>query len=212
LKQKMGGKAYIEMSSMLIPPTDSVQELPFPTELPFPAAYGRGSSAKPCESEREVIRLFEQFRGPLLRYVISLGLSVHDGEEVIQEVFLALFRHLESGKSRRNLRGWVFRVSHNLALKQRAANQKDEVRLDFDEAERQADTNPNPEEQAAHSQRQRRLQAILRALPEQDRCCLYLRAEGLRYREIASTLGVSLGTVSIALTRSLARMKRAGEG
>jgi RNA polymerase sigma-70 factor, ECF subfamily len=193
-------------------PTDStMQELPFPSELSFPAAVS-GSSVRPSECEREVIGLFQQFRNPLLRYVISLGLSVQDGEEVVQEVFLALFRHLQAGKSRQNLRGWVFRVAHNQALKLRAANHKDAVRLDCEEAEKQADTNPTPEEHAAHSQRQQRLQAILRALPEQDRCCLYLRAEGLRYREIASTLRISLGTVSIVLTRSLARMKRASEG
>ncbi|MGC2398197.1 MAG: RNA polymerase sigma factor [Acidobacteriaceae bacterium] len=196
---------------MLFPQPDSMQELPFAAELPFPAAV-TGSSARSREDEREVIGLFEQFRNPLLRYVISLGLSVQDGEEVVQEVFLALFRHMQSGKPRQNLRGWVFRVAHNLGLKLRAANRKDAFRLDFGEAERQADTNPNPEEQVANSQRKQRLQAILRALPEQDRCCLYLRAEGLRYREIATTLGVSLGTVSIALTRSLARMKRASDG
>jgi RNA polymerase sigma-70 factor (ECF subfamily) len=56
------------------------------------------------------------------------------------------------------------------------------------------------------------MQAVLRALPEQDRFCLYLRAEGLRYREIAATLGISLGGVSIALARSLARMKPVDEG
>src|ERR1700722_2749449 len=129
---------------MLFPQPDSMQELSFPAELPFPAAVN-GSSARSREDEREVIGLFEQFRNPLLRYVISLGLSVQDGEEIVQEVFLALFRHLQSGKSRQNLRGWVFRVAHNLALKLRTANNKDAVRLNFGEAERQADTNPNPE-------------------------------------------------------------------
>jgi RNA polymerase sigma-70 factor (ECF subfamily) len=46
-------------------------------------------------------------------------------------------------------------------------------------------------------------------LPEQDRCCLGLRAEGLRYREIAKVLGMSLGAVSVSLQRSLARLGRA---
>jgi RNA polymerase sigma-70 factor, ECF subfamily len=188
---------------MLFSSANSVPDFPLSRDLPV---------AKPGDIECEVIRYFDEFRNPLLRYVISLGLSVHDGEEVIQEVFLALFRHLQLGKSRSNLRGWVFRVAHNLALKQRMANRKDSVRLDFEQAERQADSNPNPEEYAANSQRQQRLQAVLRALPEQDRSCLYLRAEGLRYRDIASTLGVSLGTVAMALTRSLKRMQRASEG
>jgi RNA polymerase sigma-70 factor (ECF subfamily) len=196
---------------MLIPPTDSIQD----SLRAFPAGVSTiGSSAKPSEVECAVIHLFEEFRNPLLRYVISLGLSLHDGEEVIQEVFLALFRHLKQGKSRRNLRGWVFRVAHNLALKQQMANKKALVTLDSDEgvAQRQPDATPNPEEQAASGQRLARMQAVLRALPEQDRCCLSLRAEGLRYREIAAALGISLGAVSIALTRSLTRMGRVDQG
>jgi RNA polymerase sigma-70 factor (ECF subfamily) len=183
--------------------SDALQDLAFPA--------GTGSSAKPSPVEREIIDLFGQFRAPLLRYVISFGISVHDGEEIIQEVFLALFRHLSMGKSKRNLRGWVFRVAHNLALKQLHANRKAQETLHSDQAvvHQQADATPNPEEQAASSQGLERLQAVLRALPELDRCCLYLRAEGLRYREIAATLGISLGAVSMALTRSLARMERA---
>jgi RNA polymerase sigma-70 factor (ECF subfamily) len=53
------------------------------------------------------------------------------------------------------------------------------------------------------------LSAILRALPEQDRRCLYLRAEGLRYREVGEVLGMSLGSVAASLERSLARFQRA---
>ena len=50
---------------------------------------------------------------------------------------------------------------------------------------------------------------MLEALPEQDQRCLILRAEGLKYREIAEILGISLGSVSMSLARSLARMTRA---
>ncbi len=51
----------------------------------------------------------------------------------------------------------------------------------------------------------------MRALPEQDRACLALRAEGIRYREIAEILGVSLGTVALSLERSLAKLSRVQE-
>jgi RNA polymerase sigma-70 factor (ECF subfamily) len=53
------------------------------------------------------------------------------------------------------------------------------------------------------------LLGVLQALPEEDQCCLRLRAEGLRYREISALLGISLGAVSMSLTRSLARLMRA---
>ena len=168
------------------------------------------SSETPSRVDEEVIELFEEFRNPLLRYALSLGLSIHDAEEVIQEVFVALFRHLHWGRSRRNLRGWLFRVAHNLALKQRHAEQKVRERMNPEEAiAERPDPSANPEEQLSSAQRWNRLLAVVQALPESDRCCLWLRADGLRYREIAAVLGLSLGAVSISLTRSLARLIRA---
>jgi RNA polymerase sigma-70 factor (ECF subfamily) len=193
---------------MLPPPRN------FAAELSFPVAAPAAVSEKPSEIEREVISLFDQFRNPLLRYVLSFGLSVHDAEEVTQDVFLALFRHLQRGKSRRNLRGWIFRVAHNLALKQRAANKRlqDTLDDDFTIVQAKLDATLNPEEQVTSGQTLQRLRTVLRALPEQDRCCLALRAEGLRYREIAAALGISLGSVSLSLTRSLARLGSAEKG
>jgi RNA polymerase sigma-70 factor (ECF subfamily) len=167
----------------------------------------------PSELENEIISLFDEFRSRLLRYALSFGLSVHDGEEIIQDVFLSLYRHLQLGRSRKNLRGWLFRVVHNLALKQRHAARRvpETVHPDGNLMEKQIDLAPNPEEQMAAAQRHNRLRAVLQALPERDQSCLHLRAEGLRYREIADVLGMSLGAVSISLTRSLARLERADE-
>jgi len=70
---------------------------------------------------------------------------------------------------------------------------------------------PRSRKAALSADRQRRLLAVFEALSEQDRACLRLRAEGLRYREIARVLGISLGAVSISLTRSLARLMCADE-
>ncbi len=49
----------------------------------------------------------------------------------------------------------------------------------------------------------------LKALPQVDQSCLRLRAEGLSYREISRILGISLGSVSASLVRSLARLEQA---
>ncbi|HTW22294.1 MAG TPA: sigma-70 family RNA polymerase sigma factor [Candidatus Baltobacteraceae bacterium] len=161
----------------------------------------------------EVMHLFDEYRDKLLRYAISFGIGVEDGEDVIQEVFLALFRHLCAGRSREHLRGWIFRVTHNLALKQRGARSKQRIRSSSDDLviEAQFDPEANPEERMSASQQQHRLVCAFNALPERDRWCLSLRAEGLRYREIADALGMSLGAVSNSLARSLARLARADE-
>ena len=161
--------------------------------------------------EQEVMALFEQYRAPLLRYALSFGVPAPDAEEIVQEVFLSLFRHLQLGRSRHNLRGWIFRVAHNLTLRRRRTNRRllDVMENNAASADLQPDPAPNPEESCSDAQRQRRLLAVVEALPDLERSCLRLRAEGLRYREIAGALGISLGAVSIFLSRSLAKLIRA---
>src|SRR5271154_6385487 len=187
---------------MTLPSQDSTIELRLGSASESP----RGSS----ELESVVIRLFDQFQARLSSYVLAFGLPLHDAEDIVQETFLSLFHHLERGRPRWNLNGWLFRVAHNLALKRRMANHAASSNAELEELLAQhPDPAHNAEEQLAFNQTQQRLRAVFEALPEQDRHCLHLRAEGLKYREIAKTLGISLGSVSISLSRSLARMNRA---
>lgn len=193
-----------ERTIMAVPPQDSAIRLPLLTNT------GVEQVRTPAPIEEEVIRLFDLLRNRLLRYLMALGLDPQDGEEVIQETFLALFRHLLEGKPQENLRGWIFRVAHNLGLKRRYSSRERMFERSGEFlAEQQPDPGPDPEEQMAERQRQEDLLAVFRALPEQDRCCLHLRADGLRYREIAGVLGISLGSVAGSLERSLARLNRA---
>lgn len=168
----------------------------------------RAAQARECtQLESEVSALFAEMRAPMLRYLQTIGLSLDDGEDVVQETFLALFHHLRQDKPRDNLRGWLFRVSRNLALKRMNRNGRDPVFLGEREAAlRYADRELNPEEQALQSGRHARLRAVVDALPERDRSCLFLRAEGLRYREIAEALDLSLGSVAASLGRSLSKL------
>jgi len=192
----------LQLNRILTKPADASAE----DRCPF------GKRSSKTLPEDEVTGLFDQLRTPLVRYVMSFGLSPQDGEEVIQEVFLSLFQHLRSGKPGHNLRGWVFRVAHNLGLKRCYANRQKLSLISCPDdriAELGCDRNPDPEGELASRQRHKRLLAIFRALPAQDQRCLYLRAEGLRYREIAEVLGISLGGVALSLERSLRRLAAA---
>jgi RNA polymerase sigma-70 factor (ECF subfamily) len=188
----------------------------FDSILPWPLATPADADAQAVATpENEVVELFEELRDRLLRYLLVIGLTGHDSEEVIQETFLLLFQHLRRGKSRQNLRGWIFRVARNLALKHRAAEQlrlRRMVQVDVTFAEQHVGRELNPEQQLESKLRRQRLLAVVRALPERDQSCLYLRAEGLRYREIAEALGISLGSVAASLAQSLARLGRADGG
>jgi RNA polymerase sigma-70 factor, ECF subfamily len=185
----------------------------FPLDSDALAVPSLADTRRSSESmvEEKVIGLFDELRIPLLRYLAGFPLSLQDSEDVIQEVFLALFRSLRSGKSHQNVRGWLFRAAHNLALKKHLRSRKNIENAGplMAVEERVADPAPSPEDQFAFNQVQKRLMSVVRAMPEQNRWCLYLRAEGLRYREIAEVLDISLGSVALYLERSLAHIARA---
>lgn len=190
---------------------ESTQEpISLPAKDPQAPTSRDGPAKAHTELESVVIRLFDQFQGRVLSYVIACGLPFHDAEDIVQETFLSLFRHLELGRPRSNLNGWLFRVAHNLALKRRIANHAIGRTTVNEKTLAQHPCNgPNAEEAVSFNQTQQRLRAVFEALPERDQRCLYLRAEGLKYRQIADVLGVSLGAVSLSLSRSLTRTMRA---
>ena len=96
-------------------------------------------------SDREATTLFRELRKPLLRYLVCLGLSSDEAQDVVQDAFLSLHRHLSAGgasedsahnaaggasedaglpadasasravRSKENIRSWLFRVAHNQA-------------------------------------------------------------------------------------------------
>ena len=177
-------------------------------------AAGRAdeAAARSRAVQAEVLALFDECAAGLRRYVRSFGLGAEATEDVLQDVFLSLFRHLGLGRPRSNLKGWLFQVAHNLALKHRhKSHRRQQTESDWDAtlADRAIDPTANPEERLAQDERQRRLQSVLRAIPERDRRCLYLRAEGLCYRDIAAALGISLGSVAKSLARAITRLTNA---
>lgn len=162
-------------------------------------------------AEQQVVKLFDDLRERLLRYLLGFSLDISDAEDILQETFLALFEHLRRGRPRHHLQGWLFKVAHNLALRHRRARRDSQMPHAFTGGYDApvVCSAPNPEDQLLSSQTQERLIAALQTLPEQSRWCLYLRAEGLRYREIAEILEISLGSVSGCLENSLAYIARA---
>jgi RNA polymerase sigma-70 factor, ECF subfamily len=156
-----------------------------------------------------IVELYDELRPSLYGYLISLRLSPQEADDVVQEAFLSLFEQLESGAPIDNPRGWVFRVAHNLSR----TRQKRELRIvsptpveGGPSIFERMDTGLSPEDAYLWREYLDRLDAALTRLPEQQRQCLHLRAEGLRYREIAGVLGLSVSRIPQLLQRAIMRI------
>src|SRR5215468_9615702 len=68
--------------------------------------------------EQKVTGYFEQWREPVYRYLVAAFGNQAQAEDITQEAFLQLYRCLHAGQTIGNVRAWVFRVAHNLAINQ----------------------------------------------------------------------------------------------
>jgi RNA polymerase sigma-70 factor (ECF subfamily) len=169
-----------------------------------PAADSVPLDETPVTCEDTVSRLFEEARGDVYRYLLLLGLPSPQAQEATQEVFLRLYVVLRRGERVDNLRAWIFRVAHNHGLSLRSL-ERTVVALD----PRLPNARENPEQLLLNRERSARFHRAVAGLSEQQQVCLYLRAEGFRYREIADILGISDSTVGEFLRRAIARLRKA---
>jgi RNA polymerase sigma-70 factor (ECF subfamily) len=152
-----------------------------------------------------VEQIYEHTRADICAYLRCLGLPSAQAPEVTQEVYLRLYQTLRKGEAIQNTRAWLFRVAHNLGLKVRS-REKTFRAIDPDWERFAHGASESPERYVLDREKMQRVQAAMETLSSQQRNCLYLRSEGLRYREIASVMGISLSTVNEFLRRAIARI------
>lgn len=185
---------------------------PIAVDLELPLTIADDGPVASLAPDDAVLHLFDEFAPVIWRQVRGCGLAPDAADDVVQETFLALHRHLRRGGGRDNLRGWLVRVGYRQALKRRerqARSWRREAAWPHDLAGAIIDATPRVDQQMVELVERRRRRAVFNALPERDRRCVSLRAEGLRYRAIASALGMSLGLVAKTLARAAAKLARA---
>ena len=153
----------------------------------------------------EVTVLYSELRKPLLRYLVCLGLSSDEAQDVVQDAFVTLQRHVASGGSQENIRSWVFRVAHNRARNHQSSYHR-RFSESFDAELHEVSDATTPEQLVLEKEKFRRLEEALHSLTKHERECLSLRAAGLRYREIGEVMRVSTSTVADTVDRAVRKL------
>jgi RNA polymerase sigma-70 factor (ECF subfamily) len=164
---------------------------------------GNGSGAQ------TVAELYSAARGSVFRYLVCLGLDAARAQDVTQEAFLRLLATVRDGKTVESPRSWVYRVAHNLAMDALEA----EARVSaYSEAvaETLCSLDKNAEQEMIEREWMEGFEKAVERLSRQQRQVLELRAEGLRYREIAEVLEVRISTVGEFLRRAIHGLRKSG--
>jgi RNA polymerase sigma-70 factor (ECF subfamily) len=171
-----------------------------------------GEEAPPADTapDRVVLDQYHREQAPLRRYLAFLGIGADTAEEIVQEAFLRLHSHLRGGGDRTNPRAWLYRVAHNLARNEQSSAHNRLCGPMDDEALLHGASIRNghsPESLFLNRERDNKLKAAIGALSASQRECLVLRAQGMKYREIAAVLDLSISAVAENVQRGLERLK-----
>ncbi len=168
------------------------------------AEEAQGGSARALEV------LLERHETKVLRVLGFLGVPAQEREDVAQEVFIRVFRHLGSFRRGLPFGGWLYRMTVNAAHDHRRRRERvarDEVAWSagLDPADRAA----GPAAEMDRRETRQALRAALLRLSSRERAVFVLREiEGLETGEVARTLGISSITVRRHLGRARRRLER----
>jgi RNA polymerase sigma factor (sigma-70 family) len=164
-------------------------------------------------TSQEKLCRFEEQVSPHLKSAYNLARWLtrnhEDAEDVVQEAFLRAFSAVE------NLRGedakpWLLTIVRNTSLTWMKRNRNAAATIGLEEqVEDPSEPSPDPEETLLISCDREQVRKALEQLPSDFREAIVLRElEGFSYKEIATTVGVPLGTVMSRLSRGREWLRR----
>jgi RNA polymerase sigma-70 factor (ECF subfamily) len=130
----------------------------------------------------------------------------HDeAEDLTQDIFLKIFRALNTFDRRANFQTWIISISRNLCIDHYRSVRKERqtIARDVDSTDLQpATTERGPYQAAEHQDLRAQLRQALETLPATLRTAVVLRdLQELSYQEIAERLGLPEGTVKSRINR-----------
>lgn len=166
----------------------------------------------PPTPEERFQALWARHGAAVARLARSYGRTREGGEDLLQDIVLALWRAWPSFRQECSERAFVLRVAHNRALTHAWRRPPPHEPLEALPEERQPVAGGQLAEQAVlERERTARLHQAVRALPLNHREVILLMLEDLSHAEMAEVLGITENNVAVRLTRARAALREALE-
>jgi RNA polymerase sigma-70 factor (ECF subfamily) len=153
------------------------------------------------------VRLLSEHDRALRRLAASYERDAARQQDLVQDIWLAVWRALPDFRGDCSERTFVFRIAHNRAVSHIDHWQRRRTDLLDEEAALPA-PGPDPEESLSAQQRQERLRAAVEQLPIGLKQVVVLTLEGMSNAEVAEITGITENNVAVRLTRARATLQR----
>ena len=160
------------------------------------------------------VRVFERHSPVVLGLLIRILASRSEAEEVLQEVFLQVWRQADRYEpSRSTPRGWILMLARSRALdvvRSREARRRREIEASDETLRDGAHADPLGTGRLEAGEDEERVHSALELLPTEQRRCIELAFfEGLTQSQIAQRLEAPLGTIKSRIHLGMHKLREA---
>lgn len=167
--------------------------------------------------EQALAALYDRWAGPLLAFLERMCRDRAQAEDLVQEVFLRVWRAAGRYEPRARYSTWLFQVARNAWLNEREKQGRRPTPVEFEGrdgtggslAAPAAPESEAPSKLLLDRELAERIDDAVRRLPEKLREVWLLGAvQGMPYQDVAETLGIPVGTVKSRMFQAV-RLLRA---
>ena len=148
-------------------------------------------------------KLFERYYGRLCQYVYSLLMDKSDTEDIVQELFLNIWKNRERIEIKENVGGYLYKMAKHLALNHLRS------KVYFNNLSETQDQLSYEDDRVESEEVRIALYSCIDHLPGRCKEVLLLhRIKGLKQKEISEKLDVSIKTIKNQIWISLQKLRR----
>ncbi len=168
-------------------------------------------------SERSWSKLVRRYQGEVFNHAFRMTGSEQDAFDLMQEIFLSVFRNLPGFRGDAKFRTWLYRIASNRSIDFLRKRKLPTVENEIDNLPEYSDDNHHENIYPQHQQlQQQQSNQIILQLMEQlspdHRCILELKFyQQFTFDEISQQLGIPGNTVKTRFYSSLGKMKNIAE-
>jgi len=165
-------------------------------------------------------KLYKRFRSGVRSFFRRKGFTPQESDDLTQDVFLRVFNGIDTFRRKSRFERWLWEIAANIyfnEVRRRRMEKRDGLEQSLDSGVETEEgvgpgiplpsKEPNPEEEVVRQDQSQALHSALQKLPDQmRRCCILRYGQGLKYKEIAALMKISIETVKAHLHQARKRL------
>jgi RNA polymerase sigma-70 factor (family 1) len=153
-------------------------------------------------------RLFDLYSPRLIHFARAIVRTNDAAIEAVDDVFIKLWKQKEQVSSIMDLKSYIYRSVKNTALNHLSKMAREQTTEPFDHIDVLLSKDQNPAQRMISAEQMAGIQAAVESLPPRCKMVFKLvREDGLRYREVAKILNVSIDTVDAQMVIAIKRIR-----